>query len=246
MARQLARLGVDIIEAGFPIASPGDFESVRAIAAEVNGRSSAAWRGATGGHRPRREAVRDAARPRIHVFLATSAIHREHKLQMTREDVKGLARAAVRAGQGAPGRRRVLPEDATRDRGRVPRRGRRERRSTRARRPSTSPTRSATPRRTSTRGSSRPERSWSRSCTTSRCRSTATTTWAWPSPTRLAGVRGRRPAGRVHDQRHRRARGQRRARGDRHGAAHARRLLRPRHRHQDRRRSTRSAGWSRV
>ena len=90
IAQQLSRLGVDIIEAGFPITSPGDFESVQAIAREVEGpvicglaRTSkqdieAVW-----------SAVRDAQRPRIHTFIATSDIHIERKLQTTREDVKG-------------------------------------------------------------------------------------------------------------------------------------------------------------
>src|SRR3954454_21161792 len=96
IAHQLARLGVDIIEAGFPITSPGDFEAVQAIAREVDGpiicglaRTSkqdidAAW-----------NAVRDSERPRIHTFIATSDIHIERKLQTTREDVKGQVRAAV-------------------------------------------------------------------------------------------------------------------------------------------------------
>src|SRR5690348_7800731 len=97
MARALAALGVDIIEAGFPIASVGDFESVRAIATEVTGSSvcglarcndrdiDRAW-----------EAIRYAQSPRIHVFLATSAIHREHKLRMTREQIIERAGAGVR------------------------------------------------------------------------------------------------------------------------------------------------------
>ena len=96
IAHQLARLGVDVIEAGFPIASPGDFAAVREIARRVEGpvicglaRANAAdidrcW-----------EAVRDSARPRIHTFLSTSDIHIEHQLMSTREDVKGLARASV-------------------------------------------------------------------------------------------------------------------------------------------------------
>ena len=96
IAQQLARLGVDMIEAGFPITSPGDFEAVQAIAREVEGpvicglaRTSkqdieAAW-----------EAVRDSRAPRIHTFIATSDIHIERKLQTTREDVMGQARAAV-------------------------------------------------------------------------------------------------------------------------------------------------------
>src|SRR5450631_786090 len=89
IAHQLTRLGVDVIEAGFPITSPGDFESVQAIAREVHGpvicglaRTSkqdieAVW-----------NAVRDAQRPRIHMVIATSDIHIKHKLQTTREDVK--------------------------------------------------------------------------------------------------------------------------------------------------------------
>src|SRR5476649_2388814 len=96
IAHQLARLGADVIEAGFPITSPGDFESVEAIAREVEGpvicglaRTSkqdieAAW-----------NAVRDAEHPRIHTFISTSDIHIEHQLQSTRADVLGQARAAV-------------------------------------------------------------------------------------------------------------------------------------------------------
>jgi len=88
MAKQLDRLGVDIIEAGFAIASPMDFKSVQTIAANVTNCKvaslarctkvdiDAAW-----------EAVKDAKYPRIHVFLATSDIHMEYKLRMTREEV---------------------------------------------------------------------------------------------------------------------------------------------------------------
>src|SRR3954468_19887952 len=96
IAHQLGRLGVDVIEAGFPITSPGDFEAVQAIARQVDGPViaglarthvadiDAAW-----------NAVRDAARPRIHTFISTSDIHIRYQLQSTREDVKGQARAAV-------------------------------------------------------------------------------------------------------------------------------------------------------
>jgi 2-isopropylmalate synthase len=96
IAHQLARLGVDVIEAGFPITSPGDFESVQAIAREVEGpiicglaRTSkqdieAVW-----------NSVRDSERPRIHIVIATSDLHIERKLQTTREDVIGQVRAAV-------------------------------------------------------------------------------------------------------------------------------------------------------
>src|SRR5258708_25035999 len=97
VAHALKDLGVDVIEAGFPIASPGDFESVRTIAREVEGPVicglarcneldvDRAW-----------EAVRDAERPRIHVFLATSAIHREFKLQLTPAEIFARAIDAVK------------------------------------------------------------------------------------------------------------------------------------------------------
>jgi 2-isopropylmalate synthase len=115
IAHQLARLGVDIIEAGFPITSPGDFESVQAIAREVHGpvicglaRTSkqdvdAAW-----------EAVRDSERPRIHTFIATSDIHIERKLQTTREDVKGQVRAAVAHARSLVEDVEFSPEDGSR------------------------------------------------------------------------------------------------------------------------------------
>jgi 2-isopropylmalate synthase len=115
IAHQLARLGVDIIEAGFPITSPGDFESVQAISREVEGpvicglaRTAkqdidAAW-----------EAVRDAARPRIHTFIATSDIHIERKLQTTREDVKGQVRAAVAHAKSYTEDVEFSPEDGSR------------------------------------------------------------------------------------------------------------------------------------
>src|SRR5437660_2540995 len=115
IAHQLARLGVDVIEAGFPITSPGDFESVQAIAREVQGpvicglaRTSkqdieAAW-----------NAVRDSERPRIHTFIATSDIHIERKLQTTREDVKGQARAAVAHARELCDDVEFSPEDGSR------------------------------------------------------------------------------------------------------------------------------------
>jgi 2-isopropylmalate synthase len=96
IADQLARLGVDVIEAGFPIASDGDFEAVEAIAKTVRGPVIAglsrtafkdvdrAW-----------EAVRHAEHARIHVFIATSKIHMEKKLRMTPDQVRHEAGAAV-------------------------------------------------------------------------------------------------------------------------------------------------------
>ena len=104
-----------MIEAGFPIASPGDFEAVQAIAREVEGpiiaglaRAQAADIEAAG------DAVRDAARPRIHTFISTSDIHIEHQLQSTREDVKGQARAAVAHARSLVEDVEFSPMDATR------------------------------------------------------------------------------------------------------------------------------------
>ncbi|KAK9818017.1 hypothetical protein WJX72_005722 [[Myrmecia] bisecta] len=105
IARQLAKLGVDIIEAGFPVASPDDFEAVRRIALEVGNNVDAdgyvpvicglsrtihrdlevAW-----------EAVKGAKRPRVHTFLATSEVHMQYKLNMTKDQVVENAVSAVR------------------------------------------------------------------------------------------------------------------------------------------------------
>ncbi len=99
IAQQLARLGVDVIEAGFPITSPGDFEAVQEISRNVEGPVICALARTAAGDIDRAwEAVRDAGRAggaRIHTFIATSDIHITHKLQTTREDVLGQARAAV-------------------------------------------------------------------------------------------------------------------------------------------------------
>lgn len=88
MAKQLEKLGVDIIEAGFAIASPMDFKSVQTIAAAVSDCTVASLARATRGDIDAAwDAVKEAKHPRIHVFLATSDIHMEYKLQMTREQV---------------------------------------------------------------------------------------------------------------------------------------------------------------
>src|ERR671916_62742 len=115
IAHQLARLGVDVIEAGFPIASPGDFEAVRAIAREVHGPVIAGLARAHAADVERAaEAVRDAERPRIHTFISTSDIHIEHQLQSTREDVKAQARAAVAHSRSLVEDVEFSPMDATR------------------------------------------------------------------------------------------------------------------------------------
>ncbi|HLM51698.1 MAG TPA: 2-isopropylmalate synthase, partial [Solirubrobacteraceae bacterium] len=115
IAHQLARLGVDVIEAGFPITSPGDFEAVQAIAREVPGPVIA---GLARTHvqdiDAAYNAVRDAARARIHTFISTSDIHITHQLQTTREDVKGQARAAVAHARSLCDDVEFSPMDATR------------------------------------------------------------------------------------------------------------------------------------
>src|ERR1700732_5010362 len=115
IALQLARLGVDVIEAGFPIASPGDFEAVQGIARQVEGPVIA---GLARTHfadiESAANAVKDAARPRIHTFISTSDIHIVHQLQTTREDVLGQARAAVAHAREFVEDVEFSPMDATR------------------------------------------------------------------------------------------------------------------------------------
>ena len=100
IAQQLARLGVDIIEAGFPFASPGDFNAVQRIADSVGGPDGPVIcglaRAAKGDIKACADAVAPAANRRIHTFIATSDIHLEHKLRMTREQVLEEVDRAVR------------------------------------------------------------------------------------------------------------------------------------------------------
>lgn len=115
MARQLDRLGVDVIEAGFPIASDGDFEAVRSIAREIRRPTIAALARASRDDILRAwDAVSGAARPRIHTFLATSDIHLEYKLRITREEAINLAREAVGLARSLCEGVEFSPEDATR------------------------------------------------------------------------------------------------------------------------------------
>ncbi len=115
IAHQLARLGVDVIEAGFPISSPGDFDAVRAIAREVQGPVIAGLARAQAPDIERAaEAVRDAERPRIHTFISTSDIHIEHQLRSTRADVKEGTRAAVAHARSFVEDVEFSPMDATR------------------------------------------------------------------------------------------------------------------------------------
>jgi 2-isopropylmalate synthase len=115
LAHQLDRLGVDVIEAGFPIASDGDFEAVKAIAGMIRrpiiaGLARAcrldierAW-----------EALKDAVRPRIHVVLATSDIHLQYKLRITRDQCLAQARQAIAFAKSLCSDVEFSPEDATR------------------------------------------------------------------------------------------------------------------------------------
>src|SRR4051794_6248813 len=115
IAQQLARLGVDVIEAGFPIASPGDFQAVQTIAREVHGPVIAGLARAHAADIERAaDAVRDADRPRIHTFISTSDIHIRHQLQSTRADVLGQARAAVAHARSFVEDVEFSPMDATR------------------------------------------------------------------------------------------------------------------------------------
>lgn len=118
IARQLAKLGVDVIEAGFPAASPDDLEAVRRIAHEVGTEDGPIVCGlarATPSDIDKAwEAVKDAAKPRIHTFLATSEIHMQHKLRMTREQVVARTREMVAYAREKCADVEFSPEDACR------------------------------------------------------------------------------------------------------------------------------------
>jgi len=115
IARQLERLGVDVIEAGFPISSPGDFEAVRLIAREVRTPTicalarahpddiDCAW-----------EAVKEAEHPRIHVFLSASDIHRLYQLKKSREEILQTSRDMVARAKKYTGDIEFSPMDASR------------------------------------------------------------------------------------------------------------------------------------
>jgi 2-isopropylmalate synthase len=115
VAQALIELGVDIIEAGFPIASPGDFEAVRAVASECRGATICGLARCADADIDRAwEALQHSADPRIHVFLATSAIHRQFKLKMTPDEIIARAVAGVRRAVGYCPNVEFSPEDAAR------------------------------------------------------------------------------------------------------------------------------------
>jgi 2-isopropylmalate synthase len=115
LARQLESLGVDIIESGFPISSPGDLEGVRAISREIRGCTVAALA------RARRQDIdvaldglSEAAHPRLHTFLATSDLHLRHKLRMTREEALEAISTNVRYARERCAEVEFSAEDASR------------------------------------------------------------------------------------------------------------------------------------
>jgi 2-isopropylmalate synthase len=115
LARQLEELGVDIIEAGFPIASDGDFAAVKAVAAECRNVTVAALCRTTEQDVARAaEALLGAAHARIHTFVATSDIHLEYKLKKSRQEVLDMTRDAVRLARSYAEEVEFSAEDATR------------------------------------------------------------------------------------------------------------------------------------
>src|SRR6266550_3614669 len=115
LAQKLEDLGVDVIEAGFPIASDGDFAAVKAVAAECRSVTVAALcRTAEQDVMRAAEALRGAAHPRIHTFVATSDIHLEYKLRKTRAEVIEMTRNAVRLARNFAEEVEFSAEDATR------------------------------------------------------------------------------------------------------------------------------------
>jgi 2-isopropylmalate synthase len=115
LARELDRLGVDVIEAGFPIASDGDFHAVQAVACELRRPVVAALARCCHDDVSRAwQALAGAARPRIHTFLATSDIHLQHKLKISRRECIEQARDAVRLAKSYCSDVEFSAEDATR------------------------------------------------------------------------------------------------------------------------------------
>ncbi len=115
IARQLSLLKVDVIEAGFPVASPGDFESVRQIAKEIKGSSVAGLaRALEKDIEAAARALEKAELPRIHIFLSTSKLHRDHKLRKSKDEIIQMAVDAVKFGRKFCDDIEFSPEDASR------------------------------------------------------------------------------------------------------------------------------------
>jgi 2-isopropylmalate synthase len=117
IARQLEKLGVDVIEAGFPASSPGDFEAVNLIAREIRTPVICALTHANIKAIERAwEAVKEAAHPRIHIFLSTSDIHLMHQLKKSRDEVMQMACSAVARAKCLTDNIEFSPMDASRTR----------------------------------------------------------------------------------------------------------------------------------
>ncbi len=115
IAEQLARLGVDVVEAGFPVTSPGDFEAVSAIASQVKGPViTALSRAVDEDIDVAWQAIKMAEKPRIHTFIASSDIHIRKKLKKTKDEVLKMAEKAVRRAKNYCSDVEFSPEDATR------------------------------------------------------------------------------------------------------------------------------------
>lgn len=115
IAGQLEKLGVDIIEAGFPVSSPGDFEAVQLIARAIQGSSVCALSHANAEAVDSGwEAIKDAKRPRIHVFLSASDIHLFYQLKKSREEILEISRDMVARAKGYTDDVEFSPMDATR------------------------------------------------------------------------------------------------------------------------------------
>ena len=115
IAKQLESLGVDIIEAGFAVASPGDFEAVKLIAENVNNSIvTSLARAVKKDIETAAEALKNAKKPRIHTFIATSPIHREYKLKMTKEEILDRVREMVAYAKSFVNDVEFSSEDATR------------------------------------------------------------------------------------------------------------------------------------
>ncbi len=116
VAKALVELGVDVIEAGFPIASPGDFEAVKRIAQEFGSRTTICGlaRSKIDDIQRAGEALKHAEKARMHVFLATSSIHREHKLKMSKDQIVQTAVEMVKRAHDLIPNIEFSPEDAAR------------------------------------------------------------------------------------------------------------------------------------
>ena len=115
IARQLALLKVDVIEAGFPVASPGDFESVKQIAEEIRGASIAGLsRALEKDIEATAKALEKAEKPRIHIFLSTSKVHRDHMVEKAKEEIIEMGVKAISFARKFCDDVEFSPMDATR------------------------------------------------------------------------------------------------------------------------------------